>query len=307
MALDETIRRVAVLYADVSGSTKLYEKFGDKIARADIHVCLDLLTSVAAHWDGRVLMTIGDEVMCQFPNAFKAANAAIEMQQELAAAGEQGKFQSGALRIKIGWHYGTVEWRKGDLVGEAPTIAQQVIKLAKASEILTTGQSVSMLPPEMRAQAHVFDRVNSEAVELPGQLEVCVMQWEETDEVTRMGGEETKKAEAPHGTVVLMHGGKEIRLNEQQPVCRIGRAPENELCVQGRFVSRLHAEVRFRHGNFHFRDLSVNGSVIVFDDGRHVTLHRDEELLTGSGRIGFGCTPDEEPDAAVSFRSEPPR
>ncbi|MBI2993825.1 MAG: adenylate/guanylate cyclase domain-containing protein [Gammaproteobacteria bacterium] len=303
--MDETIRRVAVLYADVSGSTKLYEKFGDKIARADIHVCLDLLTNVAAHWDGRVLMTIGDEVMCQFPNAFKAANAAIEMQEELAAAGEQGKFQSGPLRIKIGWHYGTVEWRKGDLVGEAPIIAQQVIKLAKANEVLTTSQSIAMLPPEMREQAHVIDRINSEAAELPGQVEVCVMQWEETEEVTRMGVEETKKAAAPHGTMVLMQGDQEIRLNEENPVCRIGRAPENDLCVQGRFVSRLHAEARFRNGNFHFRDLSVNGSIIEFSDGRHVSLHRDEDLLTGSGRIGFGCTPDEEPEAAVSFRAEP--
>lgn len=301
--MEETVLRSAVLYADVSGSTKLYEKFGDKIARADIHTCLDLLIGVAAQWDGVVLKTIGDEIMCQFPNALKAAMAASEMQQELAAAGEQNKFQSGALRIKIGWHYGSVEWRKGDLIGEAPVTAQQVIKLAKAGEILTTGQSVKSLPEDLRSQVHVIDQIKAEAWD--GQLEVCVMQWEEAEDVTRMSETGTFEVTAPHGTLVLTHGNAEVRLNEQRPICRIGRAPENELCVQGRFVSRLHAEVRFQHGNYHFRDESVNGSIIVYSDGRQVNVHREEGMLTGNGRIGLGCTPDEDPESTVSFRIEP--
>ena len=36
LPMEETALRSAVLYADVSGSTRLYEKFGDEIARADI-------------------------------------------------------------------------------------------------------------------------------------------------------------------------------------------------------------------------------------------------------------------------------
>ena len=74
---------MTILYADVSGSTKLYEKFGDDIARSDIRICVDLLTKVTRDWDGEVVKTIGDELMCAFHDPSNAANAAKEMHQVL--------------------------------------------------------------------------------------------------------------------------------------------------------------------------------------------------------------------------------
>lgn len=302
MTLDETILRVAILYADVSGSTRLYEKFGDQIARSDIHACLKILSDVAARWDGSVLKTIGDEVMCRFPNPLKAAMAAAEMQQDLADASEAGKFQTGTLRIKIGWHYGPVAFRHGDLVGEAPVTAQQVIKLAKAGEILTSGPSIAGLTPELRANCQPIDFIESE-VGL-GRVEVFRMQWEETDEVTTLGTVESQDVTVPRNTLVVEHGGKTIRINDYNPACRIGRGPDNDVIIHGKFASRNHAEIHYRHGNFHYCDLSVNGSVIQFHNGRQVRLHREEELLQGDGAVGFGGTPDEEPEAVVHFHLE---
>ena len=34
--MDKSLKELAVLFADVSGSTRLYEKYGDAIARADM-------------------------------------------------------------------------------------------------------------------------------------------------------------------------------------------------------------------------------------------------------------------------------
>ncbi len=300
--LDETIQRVAILYADVSGSTRLYEKFGDQIARSDIHACLKILSDVVARWDGSVLKTIGDEVMCQFSNPVKAAMAASEMQQDLADASAAGKFQTGTLRIKIGWHYGPIAFRRSDLVGEAPVTAQQIIKLAKAGEILTSGQSVAALSPELRASCDLVEHIESEAG--LGRVDVHRMQWEESEDVTTMGTVESQDATIPRNTLVLEHGDRVIRLNDHNPACRIGRGPDNDLSIQGKFTSRNHAEILYRHGNFHYRDLSVNGSVIHFNDGRQARLHRDEELLQGDGTIGLGGTPEEDPAAAVRFRME---
>jgi adenylate cyclase len=54
--LSNTQLRLVVLYADVSGSTRLYEKFGDTIACADIHTCIDLLTEVVERFEGKEIM-----------------------------------------------------------------------------------------------------------------------------------------------------------------------------------------------------------------------------------------------------------
>jgi len=38
--MDKSKKQLAVLYADVSGSTRLYEQYGDAIARADLALCI---------------------------------------------------------------------------------------------------------------------------------------------------------------------------------------------------------------------------------------------------------------------------
>ena len=88
--MSKTQLKLVVLYADVSGSTSLYEKFGDKMASSDVHVLLDLLTEVVEEHDGRKIKTIGDEIMCMFYKPEKAALAAINMNQILREASEAG-------------------------------------------------------------------------------------------------------------------------------------------------------------------------------------------------------------------------
>src|SRR5260370_17066673 len=56
----------AILFADVSGSTALYEKLGDKPAARAIEACLGELRAIVARWEGKVVKTIGDELMGGF-------------------------------------------------------------------------------------------------------------------------------------------------------------------------------------------------------------------------------------------------
>ena len=86
---------VAVLFADIAGSTKLYEDHGDDVARAAVAVCIQVLTDVVERFDGRVLKTIGDEVMCAFRDPSNALTASSAMQFAVQDAGEAGKFVTG--------------------------------------------------------------------------------------------------------------------------------------------------------------------------------------------------------------------
>jgi adenylate cyclase len=77
---------LAIVFADINGSTRLYELLGDAAARAKVAACLDMLSAVTTRYDGTVIKTIGDEIMCTFPNAEAAASSAREMQKLPLAA-----------------------------------------------------------------------------------------------------------------------------------------------------------------------------------------------------------------------------
>ena len=297
--MDKSLKKLAVLYADVSGSTRLYEQYGDAVARADMAQCIDLLQDVAKGLSGETLQTIGDEIMVAFAEPVKAALAATEMQAALRRAGEEGRFKMGILHIKIGWHFGAVVWRDDDLLGEAPTTAQQVIKLAKADEILTTRQAVDALPGPLFPDLHAIDRVQAEAWN--GELEIFKMPWERTGEETQISSRPRISSTVSEVTLVLDYAGQSLRINARNSSCVIGRGKQATLQVNGRLTSRQHAEISLRNGRFVLRDESTNGSYIIAEDGSRKHLRREEDVLQGSGRIGFGAWPDEDADGAVHF------
>jgi adenylate cyclase len=300
---DRTQLRMTVLYADVSGSTRLYEQYGDAIARADVAVCLGVLGEVAAALGGKIIKTIGDEVMCTFPDPAKAAVAAAEMNIALREASRQKRFQTGTLRVKIGWHYGRISWRDGELIGEAPVLAQQVIRKAKAEEILTSGRSLEALPVALRRGARFIDRIEPEIGK--DDLDVYELPWEETDDLTKMSTPGEMDNGEIHATLTLEHDGKKIRIDSERAHFKLGRAPDNDLAVSTPLASRHHAEITFRHGRFHLADNSTNGTVVVTDSGHRVTrLQREEIPLPEQGWIALGGAPAEHPDDTVSFRCE---
>src|SRR5258705_13302343 len=78
--MSNDVLNLAVLFADVSGSTKLYETVGDAEALRTIGRCLSLVRLACEGQGGRVVKTIGAEIMAVFPPADTAAGAAAERQ-----------------------------------------------------------------------------------------------------------------------------------------------------------------------------------------------------------------------------------
>src|SRR2546423_15359205 len=82
----EDSRQSTVLFADVSGSTQLYQVAGDTTAHGAISGCLELMRKAVEAARGRVVKTIGDEVMALFPSADAAVGAAAPMPGAVRAA-----------------------------------------------------------------------------------------------------------------------------------------------------------------------------------------------------------------------------
>ena len=301
----DTNLKLAVLYADVSGSTRLYETFGDDIASSDIHICLDLLTDIAEQHRGRKVKTIGDEVMCSFQRASDAARASIEMNRVLRGPEQENLFQSRDIHIKTGWHFGLARTRTDDILGEAPLLAQQVINMAKRDEILTTQKSIDELPPELKASAIFIDRC--EAEDGSGQLDVYALPWNEDDSdatvvtstITDVSGSLADRA------LLLHYQGQVLEMTSENSHCQVGRGEDNQLVVHGEFTSRHHGEIYYRHGRFHLSDMSTNGTGVIHSGEKFVRLHREEKILHGKGTICFGGEPNSDPKAAVDYECIP--
>jgi hypothetical protein len=296
-----TAQKRVILYADISGSTRLYEQHGDQIARAAIKSCLDMLSEIVIQHDGQVVKSIGDEIMCSFVNPVKAQLAAIEMHQNLQSDEDMEKSPAGKLHIKISWHYGDVNHRGKEIIGEAPVTAQQMIQLAKADEILTSEQGLRNLPAELKENINLIDTLDAEAYD--GKLEVYSIPWEETDEITKIESSlENISAITQAGILILEYREKTIRLDTDNKNLNVGRSTDSGLNVEGNYTSRLHAEIQYRHGRFHLKDMSTNGTAIIYSNGEIKRIHREELVLKGEGTICFGGLPEEDPDASVYFK-----
>src|SRR5690348_17567569 len=73
---------LTILFADVSGSTKLFETRGDLEARRLVAAILGALSEVTARHGGRVIKTIGDEIMCTYPGPMQGLLCAVDMQKD---------------------------------------------------------------------------------------------------------------------------------------------------------------------------------------------------------------------------------
>lgn len=280
--------QLAILFADVSGSTKLYETLGDARARRLVSRCIQLMTESTEKYGGSLIKTIGDEVMCRFPSADQAAGAALDMQEQIAKASiSEGGFN---LAIHVGFHYGPVVVEENDVFGDAVNLASRMVNLSKRDQVLTTGQTMAALSQKWHKASRQTDRAAVRGKK--EEIDVYELIWQEA-EVTRMTGKAWALPKTgPQGRMRLRLGGQEIEVSETHPSATVGRAEQNEFVLRGDMISRLHARIDYRNRRFIFTDQSTNGSWVTDAAGNEHFVRHDNQVLSGSGAISFGRRPE---------------
>ena len=276
-------REICVVFADVSGSTSLYEKLGDAGALAAIDRCIAAMTRATQLNKGRVVKTIGDEVMAVFDSAAQGFQAASEMQQridELPPPAPDVK-----LAIRAGFHFGPALLENNDVFGDTVNTAARMAGLAKAGQIITTAETVAVLPELLRQSCREID-----ALAVKGKADnvnVCEVIWQEGAELTMMS---TRMAPAaPMDTRLrLQHDGETLLLGPARPAITLGRDPASGIAIRDPRASRLHAKIERRRDRFVLVDMSSNGTYVTFADEAEIALKREEVILRSSGRIVFG-------------------
>ena len=292
---------VAVLFADVVGSTRLYEQLGDNRARELILVCIELMREATDRNRGTVIKTIGDEVLSIFPTVDDAINAASEMHQDIAARPEL-LVQGQHVAIRIGCHFGAVVFENRDIFGTSVHTANRVTSQAKGGQVLLSAEAIRRCSPEWRAVSRRVDVATLRG--LAEDIELCEVLWQQEDVTSMLPSIEVGANRQRHARVRVRYLDREVLLDEAKKELTMGRADENDLVVKGTLISRLHARIEVLRDRFLLVDQSTNGTFVTNQDGKEAFVRRDSVVLQGRGCIGLGKTPDGNAADVIRYQLE---
>lgn len=291
--------KVAILFADICGSTHVYRALGDVMAHDILANRISTLIAVTKECRGTLVKTLGDEVMTTFATVDAAAEAAIRMQERttgtLVAEGPQ-------LKIRVGFHFGPVLTKAADIYGEAVNIAARMANQAKAGQILTTAASAALLSPSWQAVTQRLDagKLGNDKRERVDTFEV---RWQQADESVSAHPFPSNFERVGGGQLILVGAdGQVVELGSDRPTLTVGRGAGNDLIVKHSLVSRLHARVEYQEGQFVLIDQSSNGTYVVSASGRSTYFRRNKCVLEGAGVVGLGKAPAR--DSPVTLRYE---
>lgn len=272
----------AVLFADVAGSTALYEILGDTRAFALVGNCLETMSHCTTEVHGRVVKTIGDAVMAVFKDADDAAAAAAEMQMRVE---KLGTALNARLGLRIGFHYGPVVERDDDVFGDTVNLASRLCDLASKGQIITDRDTAMGLSSMFSGNLRKLYSIPVKGKEKEVDLIEIVWQGANQDMTAITAG---PLRSSGHAMLELEFDGKRIDMGPDRRKVSIGRDHEADFTIHNAVVSRAHAMIERRRDHFVLADHSSNGTYVTLEGQTEVKVHHEEMTLLGHGWIAFG-------------------
>jgi len=285
----------AILFADVSGSTSLYEKLGDQRALAAIDRVLAELRKSIAFQSGRVIKTIGDELMAVLPSADAAMQAACDMQGRVAAI---PLMENAPLAIRVGFHFGPAIEEGGDFFGDAVNTAARMAGLAKAGQIITSGPTVEALSPLLREATRDLDAMTVKGKQ--DEIRIFEVIWHDSPDLTTMAARDSA-VRRHEPTLTLTYGAMTLALGVARQSASLGRDAANDLVIADKMASRVHARIEHRRGQFFLTDQSTNGTYVTLEGDAEIMLKREQLMLRGRCVISLGHSLAEAGAEIVTF------
>ena len=277
---------VAILLADITGSTPLYEGIGDAAAARQVGACLDALRSIIERQGGAFILSRGDDVLCTFAEPASALRAAREMLAQPP---------TGQLAIHGGMNVGPVVHANGDIFGDAVNLTARLAALARPGEILISRGFLDRLPVADQSSLRILDSMTFKGKSAPTEIYSLVPEdgAGRTEAVFGHGSGHTRtryQQAAPEVSVTLRYANCSRSCKEQASLS-IGRADECDLVIGRSWVSRQHAVVTVRRGKVQLEDRSSSGTYVSVRGGYEFFMRRETVVLTGSGTISPAMRP----------------
>jgi adenylate cyclase len=296
-----------VLFADLRGSTSMYETLGNADATAVVTQSVAVLARVVAAHGGHVIKTLGDGLMAVFERSSAGVAAADDMQDSLARISSPGDTtgevvaRTVPLMLQIGLAHGEVVEMSGDVFGDAVNVAARLLDHAGDNETLATQGVIDGVEEWERTRFRSLDRM-----QLRGRVEPVHVYLLEAvrrfgDSAATAFGDMAPASTEPEGIRLVWLDVNRIYAGTSLPVV-LGRSPQATYIIDDNRVSRSHARIDWHGGTFQLTDLSYNGTYVRFDnDPEIISLRRGACTLHGSGLIGLGTPPIDAMSPFVRF------
>lgn len=300
-----TAQQTTVVFADIVGSTALYEAMGNERAALAVTELLNDMSARVLQQGGRVVKTLGDGILCVFAEPTGAVRSMLQIMREqreriaLPVTNQQ-------LSLRIGIASGEVLDVAGDCYGDAVNTAARLCERAAADEIWATDEVVRASSDSAGA---LFVRLGH--LKVRGKAEPLLMyqiEWradEAAEQLTLHGGLTDLGALQRQNSAQIQFSwgcSKQAFVSSDLPI-HVGRASDAHLYLEDPRVSRLHARIDWHDGAFMLTDLSSFGTWVLFEGSdTPVQLRRDSCMLHGGGELALSL-PFSAPDAPrIAFR-----
>jgi adenylate cyclase len=289
-----------VVFADLVGSTGIFERLGDETAGRFVTQLTGALSRTFEQHSGRVVKLLGDGLFVVFPDEGNALAACIGIQNQLQEKPVYPGGSAPAIQMQMGIEAGEVVEIDGDCYGDAVNSAARLADLAGADQILTTQRVRDALEPHqqalLRSLGTMYLRGKSEVTN------VFRVDWQpgRDADTTVMGVSMFKTAKQSLLEISVL--GRTLQLEPTGDKFTLGRAATASLTINDSRVSRVHATIEWRGGHFILSDASSFGTwVYVGNQNEPVVLRRTECHLVGQGQITLGCERHAESAPLVAF------
>ena len=282
-----------VVFADLFGSTGVFESMGNAAATDQVTQITSWLAEKFTVNGGRVVKFLGDGVLILFTDRSDAVAAVVAVQrayeQRLTRAPSNAY-----MPLQIGVACGDVEMVDGDCYGDAVNIAARLSELTGPhqiwvnSEVIEGNQRLPDVRPRLLGPIHVRGRTEP--------LLVYQIEWQEdvdseffTIQSPLADGLEAVPREVLGSQIELSWLDHRKNFMAFELPVHIGRIRDAEFVVSDLHVSRKHARLDWRNGSVVLADVSSYGCwVRFFGGGADLLLRREECVLHGRGEIALG-------------------
>lgn len=159
----ESIKRMAVLFTDIVGSTNFFKVRGNLAGREMLQRHQNIVSPAIIEFGGSVVKFLGDSVLAYFFNPEEALKAGIKIQESF------GKYNSkrdpgDQIHIRIFIHYGDGIVEDNDIYGDVVNVAAKLLPLVAGDQIV--------ISEELHTQVHDLGYFQFEPIEPPDRKEI---------------------------------------------------------------------------------------------------------------------------------------
>ncbi len=286
------------MLSDICGSSKLFEVYGDIQGWRIVSNALNLMARLTSKYEGNVVKTIGDQIMCVFKEPSKAVRTACEINRSLALGLPETQ---DPVKVKTSLHFGNIFIEQDDIFGDSINVAAKMLEMTKPEQILISNSVADALSKDF-----IYPVRNLGETSVRGKYGIIgiyeVIWQNDISIITKSPPMASKRASLFHTKITLKHKGFSLEGNRNTPVINLGRGPENDMIIDKEIVSRRHAAIEFRNGKFMLIDRSTNGTYVTIESGDKFLVQREEIPLFGSGSLSLGTETPENLKDLIHFQ-----